>query len=47
MFHLTMFILPPVLAWIIHIFLRSAQLNGRKKAAFFLFYLYEKRRRAG
>ena len=38
MFHLTMLILPPVLAWIIHIFLRSAQLNGRKKAAFFLFY---------
>lgn len=39
LFHLLMLILPPVLAWTIHIFLRSGALNGKKKAAFFFFYL--------
>lgn len=38
MFHLVMLLLPPVLAWSIHIFLRSGELSRKEITFFFPFY---------
>lgn len=38
MFNLTILILPPLLAWIIHIFLHPGTMTGKQKAAFGLLY---------
>lgn len=38
MMNLAMLILPPILAWCIHIFLRQDELGRKKKVFFFLFY---------
>ena len=39
MFNLIILILPPTLAWVIHIFLKAGEVGIKKRAAMFFFYL--------
>lgn len=39
MFNLIILILPPALAWVIHIFLKAGEVGIKKRAAMFFFYL--------